>query len=59
MPLVLRLTDFIGRAWASVDELEDLRVDRGFAAGEHHHLGLALRRDERVEHPPHCSSVRE
>ncbi len=32
------------------DEVEDLRVDRGLAAGELHDFRRALSRDERVEH---------
>jgi hypothetical protein len=33
-----------------VDEVDDVFVDGGFAAGEHHHLGLTFGGDEHVQH---------
>jgi hypothetical protein len=33
-----------------IDEAENVLVDGGFPAGEHHHLRLTLRSDEHVQH---------
>ena len=40
-----------GAGLGEVDEVQDVLVDGGLAAGEHHHLRLTLGRHEGVEHP--------
>src|SRR5215469_13321557 len=51
MPLVLRVTLRTGRAWAASMKPRMSLWMVGLPAGEHHHLRLTLRSDERVQHP--------
>ena len=49
MPFVLTVTVRMG-GLREVDELQDVLVDGGLPAGEHHHLRFPLRGDEGVQH---------